>query len=115
MNRHSRPGYRTDMRHYVMDLLDFAEEKFIEAVETPQCRAGALAEAAGAFPIIKARLDQEDHAASGAFALLGLFEREIDSLGHLQEADFAAAADQIGKKIQAALDYIQQREAVAEE
>lgn len=98
-----------------MDLLDFAEEKFTEAVKIPQCRAGALAEAAGAFPIIKARLDQEVHVAFGAFALLGLFELDIDRLGHLQEADFTAAVDQIGEKIRIARDFLQQVEPIAEE
>ena len=100
MNACSYPAYRTEMTAFVLDLLDFIEEKIAEAEKDPSSQAGALSEAAGAFPMIKDRLYHEDQTALAQFMLLGLFELDFDRLGRAQEPELAEEVRQLRERIQ---------------
>jgi len=54
------PTRRTEFTPFVLDLLDFMEEKIREAVADEASRAGAIAEAAGAVPLLRDRLQEDD-------------------------------------------------------
>jgi hypothetical protein len=51
----------TEFTPFVLDLLDFFEEKLREAIADEACQAGAVSEAGGALPLLRDRLrDNED-------------------------------------------------------
>jgi hypothetical protein len=50
------PARRTDFAAFVLDLLDFMEEKIGEAMETETSRVAAIGEAAGVLPLLRERL-----------------------------------------------------------
>jgi hypothetical protein len=52
----------TEFTPFVLDLLDFMEEKIREAVADEASRAGAISEAAGAVPLLRGRLSQNEDA-----------------------------------------------------
>ncbi len=52
--------WRTEFTAFVLDLLDFVEEKIGEALETEDSRRAALSEAAGAIPVLRERLREND-------------------------------------------------------
>jgi hypothetical protein len=66
---------RTEFTPFVLDLLDFIEEKIREAVAGEASRAGAITEAAGAVPLLRDRL-QEDEAKQAQFRLV--FDEQFD-------------------------------------
>jgi hypothetical protein len=51
---------RTDFTDFVLDLLDFMEEKIREAIDDEASRAGAIAEATGAVPLLRDRLTENE-------------------------------------------------------
>ncbi|AWO92704.1 MULTISPECIES: hypothetical protein [Bradyrhizobium] len=51
---------RSDFAAFVLDLLDFIEEKVDEALENDTSRRGAVAEAAGAVPVLRGRLRENE-------------------------------------------------------
>ncbi|MCK1480609.1 hypothetical protein IVB27_39265 [Bradyrhizobium sp. 197] len=51
---------RTEFAAFVFDLLDFIEEKIGEALENETSRIGALGEAAGAIPVLRDRLRENE-------------------------------------------------------
>lgn len=95
------------MTAFVLDLLGFIDEKIAEAEKDPSSRAGALSEAAGAFPIIKDRLYHGDHTALAQFMLLGLFDLDFDRLGRGQESEFVEEMRQLRERIQVARTILQ--------
>jgi hypothetical protein len=53
-------NWRTDFTAFVLDLMDFVEEKIEEALKTEDSRIGAVNEAAGAIPLLRRRLREDD-------------------------------------------------------
>lgn len=51
---------RTEFEAFVLDLMDFIEERIREALDGEASRAGALAEAAGAVPVLRDRLQENE-------------------------------------------------------
>jgi hypothetical protein len=51
---------RTEFTPFVLDLLDFMEEKLKEAIADEACQAGAVSEAAGALPLLRDRLRENE-------------------------------------------------------
>lgn len=101
------PAYRTEMKAYALDLLDFVEEKIAEAERDVASRTAALSEAAGAFPIIKDRLYHEDQTALAQFMLLGLFEIGFDRLSRAKESEIAEEVRQLRERVQVARAVLQ--------
>ena len=83
--------FRTDLTEYLMDLLDFVEEKIKEAQNDHASRAGALSEAMGAFPIIKDRLYREDKKTLTQLLLIGFFDEDLMQLATLPNGEHASA------------------------
>jgi hypothetical protein len=83
--------YRTELAAFLLDLLDFMEEKLAEAADLPS-RQGALAEAAGAIPVIADRLRRENDTAFAQLMLIGFIEADLGQMAGLPEGEFAAAA-----------------------
>src|SRR5450755_3475013 len=52
----------TEFAPLLLDVLDFLEEKIREAVEDESFRAGAISEAAGVLPLLRARLRENEDA-----------------------------------------------------
>jgi hypothetical protein len=88
MDESSHSSFRTDLTEYLMDLLDFVEEKINEAKNDPGSRDGALSEAMGALPIMKDRLYHEDQVALTQLALIGFFDEDLTQLADLSENEF---------------------------
>ena len=64
----------TSQRHtqfapFVLDLLDFAEKKLREAIADEASQAGVISEAAGALPLLRDRL-REDEVVQAQFFLV---------------------------------------------
>jgi hypothetical protein len=59
----------TEFTPFILDLVDFMEEKIREAVADEASRAGAVAEAAGVVPLLRDRLC-ENEVAQGQFMVL---------------------------------------------
>ncbi|MCA1411703.1 hypothetical protein I6F30_11205 [Bradyrhizobium sp. NBAIM20] len=51
---------RTEFAAFVLDLMDFIEEKIREAMDDERSRAPAIGEAAGAVPVLRDRLQEND-------------------------------------------------------
>ena len=51
---------RSELVPFILDLLDFMEEKIQKAVADEASRAGAIGEAAGAAPLLRDRLREDD-------------------------------------------------------
>jgi hypothetical protein len=60
---------RTEFAPFILDLLDFMEEKIREAVADEASRAGAVSEATGVVPLLRDGLC-ENEVAQGQFMLL---------------------------------------------
>src|ERR1700726_1254773 len=50
---------RTEVAAFVLDLMDFIEEKIVEAMENEPSRVAAIGEAAGAIPVLRGRPPRE--------------------------------------------------------
>jgi hypothetical protein len=51
---------RTALAPFLLDLLDFMEEKIREAMADEASQVGAISEAAGALPLLRYRLREDD-------------------------------------------------------
>jgi hypothetical protein len=51
---------RTDFTGFILDLLDFMEEKIHEAIDDESSRPAATGEAAGAVPLLRDRLREDE-------------------------------------------------------
>ena len=87
MDGSTHSSFRTDLTEYLMDLLDFVEERIKQAKNDPASRAGALSEASGALPIMKDRLHREDQVVLTQLLLIGFFDEDLSRLADLQEAE----------------------------
>jgi hypothetical protein len=63
------PNRRTEFAPFVLDVLDFMEEKIREALTDETSQVSAIAEAAGAVPLLRDRL-QEDEVKQTQFMLV---------------------------------------------
>ncbi len=62
---------RTEFAAFVVDLLDFIEEKIGEAIESENSRLGAIGEAAGAVPVLRDRLRENEPVQANFILVLG--------------------------------------------
>lgn len=62
---------RTEFAAFVLDLMDFIEEKIGEAMDNESSRAAAIAEAAGAIPLLRDRLRENEVAQANFILVLG--------------------------------------------
>ena len=62
---------RTEFAAFVLDLLDFTEEKIGEAMDDESSRAAAIGEAAGAIPVLRDRLRENDEVNAHFILALG--------------------------------------------
>jgi hypothetical protein len=95
MYQPSNARFRTDLTEYLMDLLDFIEEKIEEAQKDQASREGALSEAMGAFPIMNDRLYHEDPTIWTQLLLTGFFEKDLTQLAAVPHAEFAKQIDEL--------------------
>jgi hypothetical protein len=89
---------RTEFAAFVLDLLDFIEEKMREALDDETSRAAAVGEAAGAVPVLRDRL-RENNVVNAHFilALGNIIEQRWaaewwDSFAKMDRQEFEAAA-----------------------
>lgn len=68
---------RTELAHFLLNLLDCMEEKIREAVADEASQAAAVSEAAGAVPLLRDRSREDDDTKAG-FTLV--FDEAIYSL-----------------------------------
>jgi len=61
---------RTEFAAFVLDLMDFIEEKIGEAMDNESSRAAAIAEA-GAIPVLRDRLRENEVAQANFILVLG--------------------------------------------
>jgi hypothetical protein len=102
-------GYRTDFAAYLLDLLDFMDEKIAEARNDPSSRRAALAEAAGAIPIINNRLHREDQTVLAQLMLIGFVEADIEAMTVLPDGEFTQKADDFRRLISVARNVVNAR------
>jgi hypothetical protein len=95
-----RPFCRTDLKDFILDLLDFVDEKIAEAEQHPQSRAGAIAEAAGALPLIKDRLRRDDQTLLTQFILTGIFDVDFERLKTAGTSDFSNSIREMRERIE---------------
>jgi len=96
---------RTDFTDFVLDLLDFMEEKILEAIDDESSRAGAIVEAAGAVPLLRDRL-REDEVAQAQFMLVfdaQMFDADVaewwSEFAQMDRAEFEKqAADLVSRQ-----------------
>lgn len=98
MEKSSPSSFRTDLTEYLLDLLDFVEEKIKEAKNDPASRAAALSEAMGALPIMKDRLYYEDQVVLTQLLLTGFFDEDLTQLAILSEDELLKMADDLGQR-----------------
>ena len=85
---------RTDFAAFVLDLLDFMEENSSAKPSTTESRAGAIAEAAGAVPLLRDRLTENEVVQTGFMLVLDveLFEPHAAAwwadFGRMDRAEF---------------------------
>lgn len=89
---------RTDLAEYLLDLLDFVEEKIKEAKNDPAPRAGALSELMGALPIMKDRLYHEDQMVLPQLLLTGFFDEDLTQLAVRSEDELLKRVDDLGQR-----------------
>lgn len=99
MSTSSESTFRTDLVAYLMDLLDFVEDRIKKSQSDPSSRNGALTEAMGAFPIIRDRLLREDQALHAQLMLVGFFDEDLTTTS-------ALPADEFVKKTEHALQLV---------
>lgn len=94
---------RTDFTAFVLDLMDFIEEKIGEAIENESSRVAAIGEAAGAVPVLRDRVRENDVVnARFILALHNMFEAryaadEWEAFAKVDRAEFEGTArDLIG-------------------
>jgi hypothetical protein len=94
---------RTEFAPFVLDLLDFMEEKISEAVADEASRAGAISEAAGVIPLLRDRLSENETAQAQAIFLLDNQMYDADAakwwadLACMDPAEFAKQADELAR------------------
>ncbi|WJR75576.1 hypothetical protein [Bradyrhizobium sp. NP1] len=90
---------RTDFADFVLDVLDFTEEKLREALRDETSRVGAVNEAAGAVPVLRDRLRENELVQTQFMLVLGneFFEPHASErwrdLARMPRADFEAEVE----------------------
>ena len=62
---------RAELAAFVLDLLDFIEEKIAEAITDERSRVAAVGEAAGAVPVLRDRLRENEVVDANFILVLG--------------------------------------------
>ena len=70
------PARRTEFAACVLDLLDFIEEKIVEAMETETSRVAAVGEAAGVLALLRDRLREDEPVQANFILALGIMIEE---------------------------------------
>jgi hypothetical protein len=94
-------GRQTDLGDFLLDILDFIEEKINEALSHPASQFAAIGEAAGAIPLIRDRL-REDEVKWTQFVLVLGTKIETDwwqdwwrDFAKIERADFVREASDL--------------------
>jgi hypothetical protein len=95
---------RTEFAAFVLDLVDFIEEKVTEAIESEISRRGAIGEAAGAAPVLRDRLRKNEPVQANFILVLGnMIEQRWasewwDGLANMERGEFErTASDLVGR------------------
>jgi hypothetical protein len=83
------PARRTDFVAFVLDLLDFIEEKIGEAMETDTSRVAAIGEAAGVLPLLRERLRENEVVQANFILLLEVMFEERYAAGRTRRGRFS--------------------------
>jgi len=89
---------RTEFATFVLDLMDFVEEKIGEAMDNEPSRAAAIGEAAGAVPVLRDRLRENEVVQANFILVLGNMIEERwaskwwDGLAKMERGEFEGAA-----------------------
>lgn len=91
------PSPRTSVADFVLDLLDFVEEKIREAIADPASRFAAITEAADAIPVIRHRLRHDSQRLQFALVLGSKFEADHwrdwwDKFAKMERDEFSSEA-----------------------
>jgi hypothetical protein len=96
---------RTDFADFVLDLMDYVEEKIGEAIESESSRIAAVGEATGALPVLRDRLSENELAQANFMLVLGniIGERWApdwwDGFAKMERREFEEAArDLVGPR-----------------
>jgi hypothetical protein len=98
--------YQTELTAYIADLIGFMLDKIDEAEADPGSRPASLSEAAGALPVIRARLLREDQTIHAQFMLLGLFDMDFGATAALPPDAFAPAIDDLRGRLKTVRSYL---------
>jgi len=99
---------RTEFAAFVLDLMDFIEEKIEEAMTDETSGAAAIGEAAGAIPVLRDRLCENEVVQANLILVLGnIIERRWasewwDDFARMDRLDLDARAAEL-KRMLAAL------------
>ncbi|MCK1268927.1 hypothetical protein IVB44_08550 [Bradyrhizobium sp. 49] len=89
---------RTEFAAFVLDLMDFIEEKMGEAQQDETSRIGAVGEAAGAVPVLRDRLSENEVVQAKSMLALGNMIEERwaadwwSGLARMERQEFEEAA-----------------------
>jgi hypothetical protein len=89
---------RTELVPFLLDLLDFMEEKIREALADEASQAGAVSEAAGAIPLLRDRSREDDNTTAGFMLLFdeAIFCQDAanwwTALGRMERLEFEKRA-----------------------
>ncbi|WP_342738431.1 hypothetical protein [Bradyrhizobium sp. B117] len=98
-------GRRAEFSAFVLDFLDFIEEKIREALQDESSRPAAIGEAAGTVPVLRDRLRENDVVTTQFVLVLGnVIEQRWaaewwDGFAKMDRAEFEVAApDLVGPR-----------------
>jgi hypothetical protein len=89
---------RTERVPFLLDLLDFMEEKIREAMADETSRVAAVSEAAGAVPLLRDRSREDDNTTAGFLLVFdeGIYGRDAanwwTALGRMKRPEFEEQA-----------------------
>jgi hypothetical protein len=88
--------FRTGLVPYLLDLLDFIDERIREAQSDPASRKAALSEVSAALSIVNDRLRREDQKVLlTQLLLIGVFDKDLTQLATLSEDEFIINIDDL--------------------
>lgn len=97
---------RTDFTAFVLDLLDFIEERIREAIDDEASRFAALSDAAGALPVLRDRLRENEVVQANFILVFGnTFEERWapewwEDFAKMERAEFEKIAhDMVGPEV----------------
>lgn len=98
--------YQTGLAAYLLDLLQFMDERIAEARDNPASRPAALTEAAAVTPIIEQRLRRDDQTVLTQFMLVDFFKPDLAALAALPDDDVVRKLNDLGRLVEVARDIV---------